>query len=340
MSRLFITSSKDTTLYEVRPNANVGYDEIVELGNNNESITLPVEAVRSIFFFPTSQLSGAETASIDIMLSLKIANADRLNQGQFVYIYPVSRSWDEGSGYSVQDQIISSDGATWRTYASASYWAASGSDYLSTPVVSSSLDDVVGDEFRVNVTSIVSQWISGSIVNNGFLLKFDDAAELNDTNSGNVKFFSRNTHTIHEPTLEFLYDGQSFLTGSTLRPIPDLDIEIAPKNLKVEYHKGEKAKIFFTVRDKYPAKTYTNTNQFTNKYYLPISSSYSIKDAGSDTTVIPHDAFSRVDCDATLGIYFLLDTTILFKNRFYEVDLKIPYSTEVLHTTPFKFKVV
>ena len=363
--------------------------------------------------FTLTDLVGAPTTS-DAYLNLKVANATKLNQNELVYVYPVSRSWEEGSGYFEQSPIKSDDGSTWTTYASASNWTTAGGDYNLTPVVSASVADIVNDELRINVTDVVQSMYSGSVAdftdatcdtnhtsnqttvahdanasivvglsvsgtgipanttissitdsthfvisnaatatnnnvtltfgkaltsNYGLLMTYSGSSATNIKNVGNIKFFSRQTHTVHEPTLELVWLNHSIVTGS-LKTLSSLDIEIAPRNMKAEYKAGSVLKMYFTVRDKYPAKAYANTRRFENRYYLPPSASiYTIVDAGSGTTVVPFDDYSHLDCDAT-GSYLMLDTKPLYKNRFYDLSLKTTLSNEVYFSRPFRFKVV
>ena len=356
MSRVFITASSDTTIYERYATLNVGHDEILEVGKKQDRLGLSNGRVRSLIKFTLTDLVGAPTNS-DAYLSLKVANATRLNQDARVYVYPVSRSWEEGSGYFDSDGFVtvSNDGATWNVYASGSDWSGSldaqhaanspahgaGSDYNFTPMVSASVTDIRNDELRINVTDIVQPMISGSSKsdNYGMLLTFSGSAESDVNNVGNIKFFSRQTHTVHEPLLELVWLNHSIETGS-LKTLSSLDIEIAPRNMKAEYNAGSVLKMYFTVRNKYPAKAYANTRRFENRYYLPPSSSiYTIVDAGSGTTIVPFDNYSHLDCDAT-GSYLMLDTKPLYKNRFYELSLKTTLGSEVYFSRPFRFKVV
>jgi hypothetical protein len=347
MSRVFITASSDASIYERYANLNTGRDEILEVGKKQDKLEIVNGRVRSLIKFTLTDLFGAPTSS-DVHLSLKVANATKLNQNELVYVYPVSRSWEEGSGYFEQSPIKSDDGATWTTYASGSNWSGSleipghglGGDFKLTPVVSASVTDIRNDEFRINVTDVVQPMISGSSKssNYGLLLTFSGSAEADINNTGNLKFFSRQTHTVHAPVLELVWSNQSFATGS-LKTLSSLDIEIAPRNMKAQYSVGAVSKMYFTVRDKYPAKVYSNTRRFSNKYYLPSGSIYTIVDAGSGTTIVPFDTYSHVDCDAT-GSYVMLDTKPLHKNRFYELSLKVTLSSEVYFSRPFRFKIV
>ena len=347
MSRVYITASADASIYERYPNLNTGNDEILEVGKKQDRLETSNGRARSLIKFTLTDLVGAPTNS-NAYLNLKVANATKLNKTERIYVYSVSRSWDEGSGHFDSDGFVtvSNDGATWNVYASGSDWSGSmpaagtGSDYNLTPMVSSSVEDIRNDEIRIDVTDIVQPMISGSSKssNYGLLLTFSGSAESDLNNKGNIKFFSRQTHTVHAPLLELVWSNQSFATGS-LKTLTSLDIEIAPKNMRAEYEAGSVSKVRFTVRDRYPAKTFANTRRFDNRYYLPSGSVYSVTDAAAGTTIVPFDLYSHVDCDST-GSYVMIDTKPLHKNRYYELSVKTTLGSEVYFSRPFRFKVV
>ena len=94
----------------------------------------------------------------------------------------------------------------------------------------------------------------------------------------------------------------------------------------------------FTVRDQYPLRSFDSTLRYKNKYYLPSSSYYSIIDAQSNTTIVPFDEYSKIDTDPTSS-YVVLDTSPLYKGRFYKLKLKVAsgqYSRVIDTDTLFK----
>jgi len=141
------------------------------------------------------------------------------------------------------------------------------------------------------------------------------------TNKSNIKVFSTQTHTIHQPTLEIAWDSQVFSTG-TLQAIPSLNVKIVPSNLRETYTKGDVDKVNLVVRDQYPLRSFDSTLRYKNKYYLPATSYYSIVDIQSNTTVIPFDDYSKIDTNVT-GSYIVLDTTPLYNGRFYKLKIKV-----------------
>lgn len=89
-----------------------------------------------------------------------------------------------------------------------------GGTYLLTPMATQSFEYETSD-LRIDITEIVEQWISGSIQNNGLLIKFTDTFE-SQSNYTNIQYFSTDTHTIYPPRLELLWDEFSFSTASDL----------------------------------------------------------------------------------------------------------------------------
>jgi hypothetical protein len=237
----------------------------------------------------------------------------------------VSGSWVEGSGYFVQQTVNPRDGATWSgsNAATSASWVTYGGDYYATPSQSVILDEYPLQDLRIDVSSILQPVISQSLPWNGFLIRYPSNSEIDYVNESNIKFFSKQTHTIHQPTLEIAWDDSTFVTGSVLKAIPNtVDIEVVPKNVKEVYVRGSKEKIRFVVRDKYPRKNFDATLRYKSTYYLPSSSYFGIVDKQANVTASPIDAYAKLSCDAT-GSYFVLDTSTLYKNRYYTVNLEI-----------------
>lgn len=334
MSRVFITASKDTSIYEKYPYNNAGGDEILEIGKlENFGLYLPV---RSLIQFNLDDIQSAPTNSAAI-LTFKTALVEKLKSDEMLYVYPVSTSWTEGTGYFEQVPYNSRDGATWKHNSSGSYWVTSGSDYLTSPAVSCSLNNVSEQDLRIDVSTIIQPMLSGSLDNKGLLLKLSDVSENDDANKVLLKVFSRQTHTVHEPVLELAWMNQTFSTGS-LDPIPSFNIHIAPLDLKSNYKKGSIFKLYFIVRDKYPPKNYANTMRYSNKYYLPSGSIFGVWDAAAGTVVTPMDQYSHIDTDS-LGSYITIDTRHMFKNRFYDIQVRSELNGEVWYSPKYRFAV-
>lgn len=219
-------------------------------------------------------------------------------------------------------------------------WTTAGGDYLSSGTSQSiTLSTYPIEDVRVDVTDIFRPIVSQSLQNSfyGILLKFPELDEINEDNIGNVKFFSSQTHTIHVPRLEIVWDNQSFTTGS-LKGIPSTNVKIATTNLKESYKKGDVSRVNLIVRDEYPQKSFDSTLRYKNKYYLPTSSFYSIVDVQSNTAIVPFDDYSKINCDSE-GSHIILDTTPLFANRYYTINFQFQtgsYTRTVETGTLFK----
>jgi hypothetical protein len=323
--RKFITPSADTTLYQRFPTNNAGLDEILEVGKvtapEDLGIAYTGSAARALLNF-TLPTSGSSPATASYYLNLKIANAEKLPINQEILVYRVSSSWTEGSGYFVQQSQNAGDGATWRQATSAVSWSVDGGSIVTTPSQSVTLSEYPLQDLRIDVSSIMQPVVSQSLNWYGLALRFPAASDSDQTNAGNIKFFSRQTHTVYAPTLEILWDDSTFSTGS-LKTIPTVyDIDVSATNPRETYVLGTKEKLRLKVRDKYPQKNFDATLRFKNKYYLPRNSYVSIVDTQANTVVVPYDMASKISCDAT-GSFFVLDTTPLYKNRYYTVNIKI-----------------
>lgn len=325
--RTFLKTVKDTSIYERLPDRNTGLDEILEVGKVIESLDGDAKyasgSVRSLLYFDIDENSGYPSTA-EYYLNLHIANAKNVKRYQKLEVYPISRSWDEGSGYFYQDIENAEDGATWKHCTEILSWSMNGGDFTTDVSASYTFTDIpINNNIRINVTNLVAPVVSGSNITpwNGLLLKFPATDETNQTNKGNIKFFSANTHTVYEPRLEILWNDQTFITGSFKR-IPNGNVSIIPRNLKEAYTRGEVDKIYLVVRDQFPDKRFDATQRYRNQYYLPSESYFRVKDVVSDVYIHKFDQYSTINCDSS-GSYFMLDTTGLDINRYYSIDLKI-----------------
>ena len=322
--RIFLTASKDTTLYQAYPTNNAGLDEILEIGKVvDTSMVEPsfvTASARAILDF--SLPSPSEVSSVaKYFLNLRLAHASDIKRNQPLEILLVSSSWGEGSGYFYQTAINANDGATWQQLNSSVSWSMVGGD-TKAPTMSVQLTQYPLQDLRIDVTTLLQSIVNSGSTFYGIMAKFPLVDEYASTNEGNIKVFSAQTHTIHLPTLEIAWDSQIFVTGSVLTGLPTLDVKITPINVQEQYFKGETARIDFSVRDPYPLKSFDATLRYRSKYYLPTSSYYSIIDSSTNIPVVPFDAYAKLNCDA-MGTYMILDTKPLFSGRFYTIQIRV-----------------
>ena len=180
-------------------------------------------------------------------------------------------------------------------------------------------------DIYMDVTEAVRLWISGSggqaIENNGFLLKFSDANEADNSNVGYIRYFSRETHTIYVPKLVLLWDNRTFETGSL--SVANLESYSIYTGVKPAYKDTEIAKIRVYARDKYPRKSPTNLFPYETVKFLPTTTYYSVTDAATDETIIPYDdIYTKVSCDETSNFIYM-DMNGFMPERNYRLQLKI-----------------
>jgi hypothetical protein len=339
--RTFLKTKQDATIYERFPNLNTGLDEILEVGKlaqpTDGGNIFTQASVRFLLDFDI--ISGSYPPEAQYFLNLYIANTLNVNRYQELLVHPVTSSWVEGSGYRFQDVLNAKDGTTWLDSSPNTQWSTPGGDFNDVVDATFEFKDVPITDVKIDVTDLLSPVNDGSVSSwNGLILKFPNEDEGDQTNIGNIKFFSGNTHTVFEPRLEIVWNDQQFITGS-LKPIPNSRIKITPKNLKQAYTRGEMDKIYLIVRDPFPDKRFDATQRFKNIYFLPSGSFFRITDEVSGVKIFDFDQFSAISCDPT-GSYIKLDTSGLDIDRFYKIELKVTTNDTVFFPKfEYTFKV-
>jgi hypothetical protein len=325
--RTYLKTTEDASIYQRTPFTNSGLDEVLEVGKfikpTDQKVAFESGSVRALLSFDVSTESPYPS-NAQYYLNLYVASAQFINRYQRIEIYPISSSWTEGSGYAYQDRANASDGVTWYSSSRDTTWGVEGGDFVITPSASYTFSEIpISSNLRINVTNIIAPIVSGTNVIpwNGMVVKFSDVDETSQLSAGNIKFFSGNTHTVFEPTLEVVWSSQVFTTGS-LKPIPNANVSIVAKNLKEAYTQGEVDKIYLVIRDPYPDKKFDATKRYRNQYYLPSSSYFRLRDQAADIILHRFDEYSTINCDAS-GSYILLDTNGLNVNRYYSLDIKV-----------------
>jgi hypothetical protein len=344
---------KDATLYSFYTNANTGLDSIIEVGN---SITFEGNSsvFRFLLAFDQDEINDVINTKISSSLwqsNLKcyIANAEGISFNSTAYVYPVSGSWDNGTG-NFGDNPIVNDGVSWkwRTFESGSAWEQSSfgpyatASYINTNkgggvwftgssnpnlnIVSSQSFDIRSDkDFNVVVTDIVKGWHSSSFSNNGFIVKWDDSIEFSISSSiqPDLKFFSVDTNTIYPPELEFKWRDYIFNTGSSSQTIINTAQLYASVTENPGFFYPESVNKFrINCRPAYPVRTYQTSSVYTNNFYLPTSSYYAIKDLDTNEYVIDFDdQYTQISADRNSS-YFTLYMNGLQPERYYKILIK------------------
>jgi hypothetical protein len=363
---------KDATLYSFYPDANTGLDSIIEVGN---SITFEGNSsvFRFLLAFDQDEINDVINTKISSSLwqsNLKcyIANAEGISFNSTVYVYPISGSWDNGTG-NFGDNPIVSDGTSWkwRTFESGSAWEQSdfepyvtasflntnkgggvwftGSSNPDLNVVSSQSFDIRSNkDFNVIVTDIVKGWYSSSFSNDGFIVKWDDSIEFSISSSiqPDLKFFSVDTNTIYPPELEFKWRDYIFNTGSSSQTIINTSQLYASVTENPGFFYPESVNKFrINCRPTYPVRTYQTSSVYTNNFYLPTSSYYAIKDLDTNEYIIDFDdQYTQISADRNSS-YFTLYMNGLQPERYYKILIKtvIDGNTIILDNN-YYFKII
>jgi hypothetical protein len=323
----FFTSSKDATIYEQQPNQNTGLDELIEvsanyiLGNKNVSRGLIQFNSNSI----SSSIASGEITMTSAELVLRECESEEIPTNYSLYMYQLAESWDMGIGTKFDD--ISTQGVTWDDKTTNTSWTSgSGGYYVTASAVSESVEYLAYD-ITFNVVEPINSWVSGSIDNNGWVIKFSDSNENDTIDYGMLQFFGKETNTIYQPKIRIGWDDSQFVIGSLPELIAE-DIKVTFKRLKTKYKEGSTVLIRLVAREKYPLKTYTSQYSYNDVAYLPSTTYYQIKDAVTHEVIVPFSDFSKVSCDDS-GNYFRLNLKNWETNRDYYIEIKTDRNGEV-----------
>ena len=341
MAYYFLTASKDASVYLQQPDQNTGLDEVLEVSKVYYGNIKDVS--RALLQFETTNLSSSISngnVSIDeATLVLRETESEELPLSFTLYAYPISQSWEMGKGTRFDN--IETSGVTWnyREGDSNLRWVNNISNGL--PVFEGTstgsfagrggvwYSDVSGSQdfeyqsrdVNMDVRDIMLDWISGSKDNNGLIVKMDNSLE-NDTNDyGILKFFSKETNTIHQPKIRIGWDDSTFSTGS-LTELTAEDIKVSLTNFKKEYKVNTTPRIRVKGRELYPVKTFTSTFNYATTNFLPTTTYYQIKDYHTDDVIVPFSDYTKVSCDSD-GNYFDLNLSNWEVNRTYKVEIKV-----------------
>jgi len=358
----FEFGKRDTTLYSGGTTAsrNTGIDEILEINKvvNNNGTVGNVSRVLIDFdlsFISKSIQDGKIPSTAEYYLNLFDATSEEVEVEQPLHVYMVSGSWKQGSGKLDHDPVTD-NGATyqyrnheaktpWVTGSvlteGGSWFTASNGQYE----VSSSYDLTFDKkDVRADVTNLVNNFIYSSSVypNNGFIVKREDSGSYGNNHAtasfdfntgqegdssrlGNLKYFSRETHTIYPPKLEVEWDDSSWNSGS-LSPLSSTDLErlkVYFKNMKTEYKEKSIVKFRVVGRELYPSSSFSATPSELGVKYLPSASvEYEVRDADTEEVIIPFGSGSRVSCDSD-GNFFRVQMNGLQAERDYRFCIKV-----------------
>lgn len=355
-----IFPEKDATLYSAYPTTNTGLDQILEIQNTSASFGDPAEISRILVKFPTTDIQNVITeaggpGNYEAFLRLYVSNATNLPDDYMLYTYPISESWDAGTGRFLYNPPVTSDVswiqrtnlANWRTSSFVPDTTASfdpsqpgGGTWYQLFEGSQSFEINSTKDTSIDVTAIVGNFNNEQLPNNGFLVKMEPTFEFNDSSSFSLKFFSKDTHTIYPPQLEIRWDDSSYTTGS-LTVLPNENNAITIGNNIGQYNRDTKYQFRVNARPIYPVRQFVTQSVYILNSALPSSSYYAIQDVDTGEYVVDFDnSYTKVSCDSS-GNYFNLYMNGYQPERYYKILIKSSFldGTIAVYDNNYVFKI-
>jgi len=283
------------------------------------------------------------TSSYDAPATQSIS-FEPVKSGKYIFAYTYFNSSSLSQSGSLDDFKITYSGSIPTAAISEAGWSKnSGGSTWYTASINNTKYSQTFSKYNTNlntdVTNYVTDILSGSRPNDGFLIKRNSSEESNTIKYGSSKFFSNNTHTIYVPTLEAKWDDSSFVTGSLTELTAD-DITLYMKNLKTEYKELSTSKLRVVGRETYPQRSFTNSAPYNQIKYLPATTYYQVRDVETNLVLIPFDTtYTKVSCDST-GNFFDFRFNTLQPERFYQFEFRVDRSGNNQYFDGFIFKVV
>jgi hypothetical protein len=366
---------KDTSLYSEYPQMNTGIDPINQVSNLNFAVDNSPSVARSILQFDTNEirsvLNTRVSGSFQVDFKSFIATAQGIVEDSILEVFPIYNSWNQGTG-TYLDQPITTDGACWNspqfdqgdawdiggsvlgytssynaTYApqGGGSWYLSSSDGAVEYPTTQSFGPRTEKDLNVDITSMVEDWYSGSLPNNGVIVKWENGAEFNTNKQIQpvMQYYTVDTNTIYPPEIDIKWDDSVWNTGSsaiTILDQPNAFINLA-ENPGVFYSESVN-RFRVNCRPKYPARVWATSSLYTKQYYLPSGSAwYAIKDLDTNEYVVDFDSnYTRISADASSS-YFDIYMNGLEPERYYQVLIQVENgASTTIYDDNYYFKVI
>lgn len=353
--------TKDATIYEAYPSKNTGLDAVLDISKVLISTSSYNSRVLIGFDYQTISSSlvslGVNPNSCSFNLKLFATTASEIPSDYTLYAYPLAYAWDMGIGRS-SNNPITTEGVSWQysvsadipntSWPTASFITLTTGSWSQTPgggvwytssVATQSFSYTTSD-INMDVNNIIRAVQSGSIPFYGFLIKKSNEDESSYKTFGSIKFFSKDTNTIHLPVLEAKYDDS--VNAQTLTPINvNQENRIILTNLKKEYSESSRPIFRVSARPLYPAYTFSVQDVHLTEYRLPTGSQYAVYSAQSDDAVIGFSEYTKVSDDSA-GNYIKLYLDGFQPERYYKLLFRVPNGdgTYEVYDNKLIFKVV
>ena len=297
-----------------------------------------------------------------------------LNSTSYLKIYPVSQSWDMGTG-RFDNSPITINGCSWTSSTETKEWHEDLSSY--TPLTTASYNSLYGGtgggtwytgsttlknitqsqtftysnpiDLDVDVTNTVDIWFSqsnglgGDIPNEGFIVKQTSSVEFIPSASqhSTFKFYSVDTNTIYPPILEFKFDDFYYGTSSQMETLYQPEAFISTYNNSGVYFSESVQRFRIAAVPQYPKLIFQTASGYLTNYYLPKQSEYALKDSETNEYVINFDSeYTRISADNTSS-YFDIYMGGLEPERYYTILLKTTIDgTTKVFDEDIMFKVI
>ena len=296
-----------------------------------------------------------------------------LNSTSYLKVYPISQSWDMGTG-RFGNSPVTENGCCWRS-TGEQQWTNGTFEDLTTGSYSQNQGTTVGGgtwytgsatlkdivqsqtftysdtiDLNVDVTNTIDIWISqskgisgGDIPNEGFIIKQTSSVELipSQSEASTFKFYSVDTNTIYPPQLEIKFDDFFYFTSSKMDELYQPESFISSYNNDGVYFSESIQRFRIAAVPQYPKKVFQTASGYLTNYYLPKNSYYSVKDSETNEYVIEFDStYTQISADTTSS-YFDIYMGGLEPERYYTILLKTTIDgTTKVFDEDIMFKVI
>ncbi len=207
-----ITNAFRSNLTTRATGANMGLSDILETFSiYGQASSGSTELERVLIQFPISEIASDRAAGIipnsgEVSFILNLYNAPH-NQTTprdlSLSVLPISSSWEEGTGLDMdnyKDVTRNGEGSNWVNSAENTPWLREGGDYLNSPAFSQQLP-IGNEDLKINITSLVENWVDGTIDNYGVGVHLTSSQEA---------YFAE-----YYPREAVSFDGLAFLSGTS-----------------------------------------------------------------------------------------------------------------------------
>ena len=250
-----ITNAFKSNLTTRANGANMGLSDVLETFSiYGQASSGSTELERILIQFPVNEISldrtrGMIPATGEVSFYLNMYNAvhnQTTPRELELVVLPISSSWEEGTGLdmdSYKDVTRNGEGSNWVNSAAETPWSRNGGDYLDSPVYSQ-IFPIGNENLNIDITSLVEDWIAGTVDNYGVGVHLTSSQEAYFSNSAGVdvgsqlfnpvgatesyytkKFFGRGSEFFFKrPTIEAVWDSSikddrgNFYASSSLLP--------------------------------------------------------------------------------------------------------------------------